>query len=78
MLSNSPPLPLNLSTILFSPSSSAGVQANEQYGEQFVVMFTLVMTQLKQVRATLLHMEQCRVLRSHGSSADLKPCSACV
>ena len=56
MLSNSPPLPLNLSTILFSSSSPAGVQANEQYGEQFVVMFTLVMTQLKQVRATLLYM----------------------
>ena len=29
--------------------SSAGVQANEKYGEQFVIMFTLIMTQLKMV-----------------------------
>lgn len=27
----------------------AGIQANDQYGEQFVVMFTLVMNQLKQM-----------------------------
>ena len=38
-------------TVIFSPPRSlpAGIQANDQYGEQFVVMFTLVMNQLKQV-----------------------------
>lgn len=34
---------------VLSPLFSAGVQANEQYGEQFVIMFTLIMTQLKMV-----------------------------
>ena len=33
----------------FLPLPPAGVQANEQYGEQFVVMFSLIMTQLKMV-----------------------------
>lgn len=30
---------------------AAGVQANEQYGEQFVIMFSLIMTQLKMVQS---------------------------
>jgi hypothetical protein len=37
--------------------SAAGVQANDKYGEQFVIMFTLIMTQLKMVRNVVVHIE---------------------
>ena len=49
---------------------AAGVQANEQYGEQFVIMFSLIMTQLKMVRSL-----QCNIL---GLSGGKSTCSTSI
>ncbi len=45
--------------------TAAGVKSNDQYGEQFVIMFNLFMVQLKQVRTYLLHRANLQVYETY-------------